>query len=120
MKRKNIVRNARELRQEMTEAERKFWMYVRDKRYKSIRIRRQHPIGSFVLDFYWAEKKIGIEIDGGIHKRRDVKEHDEGRTQVLDEQGIRIIRFTNEEVMDNVLGVLKKIVLFAEKLPHPA
>ena len=119
MKRVKIVRNARELRQEMTEAEEKFWTQVRDKRFKGIKFRRQHPIDSFVLDFYWAEKKVAIEIDGGIHERKDVKEHDEGRTEVLQAQGIRVIRFTNEEVMDNIVGVLRKIVLFAEGLPHP-
>jgi very-short-patch-repair endonuclease len=72
-----------------------------------------------VLDFYWAEKNVGIEIDGGIHERRDIKEYDEGRTEVLKTNGIRVIRFTNEEVMNDIIGVMRKIVLFADSLPHP-
>ena len=113
MKRINIVRNARELRQEMTEAEKVFWTHTRGQKCQGIKFRRQHPIDSYVLDFYWAEKKVGIEIDGGVHEKPDIREYDEGRSKVLEAQGIRVIRFTNEEVKNNIAGVLRKIILFA-------
>jgi very-short-patch-repair endonuclease len=119
MKRKNIVQNARELRQKMTETEETFWRHARGKKCQGIKFRRQHPVGSFVLDFYWAEKKVGIEIDGSIHDRHDIKENDEGRSKTLEELGIRVIRFTNEEVKDNIAGVIRRIVLFADSVPHP-
>jgi very-short-patch-repair endonuclease len=119
MKRKDIVGNARSLRKKMTEAEEVFWRHSRNKSYRGIKFRRQHPIGSFVLDFFWAEKKIAIEIDGGIHKRTDIRENDEDRTKILDEMGIRVIRFTNEQVINNIGNVLKEIILFAEhELPN--
>jgi very-short-patch-repair endonuclease len=68
---------------------------------------------------YWAEKKIGIETDGGIHNIPEIREYDESRSKTLEEKGIRVIRFTNEEVKDDIAGVLRKIFLFADSLPHP-
>ena len=87
MKSNDPIKNAWALRKEITEAEKKFWKLVRGKKYNSIKFRRQHPVGSFVLDFYWAAGPSPSQI--------------------------RIIRFTNKEVMDDLVEVLKKIVLFA-------
>ena len=103
----------------MTEAEEIFWRFSRNKKYENIKFRRQHPIGLFIIDFYWAEKKLAVEIDGGIHKDKEVRGNDKERTKTLNDHGISVIRFTNEEVMNNVGDVLRRIVAFAEGLPHP-
>ena len=119
MKRKNIIHNARELRRDMTEAEKHFWRFARDKKFNQIKFRRQHPVDSFVLDFYWAEKKLAIEIDGGIHLKKEIRENDAERSRILYDAGITVIRFTNEEVLSNIGHVLRRIVAFGESLPHP-
>ena len=105
---------ARELRKNQTEAEKVFWEVVRDHR-TGLKIYRQYPIfysnngieSFFIADFYCHSKKIIIEIDGGIHKTQLV--HDELRTNLLNSLGIFVIRFTNEEVMNNNSSVLKKL-----------
>jgi hypothetical protein len=84
-----------------------------------LKFRRQHPLkAGFILDFYCAEKKLGIEIDGGYHTTHRQKEHDAERTKIIQEYGIKIIRFTNEEVLSDTENVLKKIVL-TPHLPSP-
>ena len=71
------------------------------------KFRRQYPIGGFVLDFYCAGRKLGIEIDGGVHINR--REHDEARQNIVEGKGIKILRFKNDEVTGNIEEVLKKI-----------
>lgn len=99
----------------MTEAEEILWKHLRAGKIKGIKFRRQHPVGSFVLDFYCAEAKMGIEIDGEIHKRQEIAEYDEGRTFELDKLGIQVIRFTNEEVKTDVGKVVSKIIEYGNR-----
>ncbi|MBD0350931.1 MAG: endonuclease domain-containing protein [Flavisolibacter sp.] len=105
---KNIFQYAELLRKNMTPAEKMLW----DRFYKNqlgVRIRRQHPIGKYIADFYCHEAKLIIEIDGDIHLIKENKEYDIGRKVCLNEFGIEIIRFTNDEVMNNVEEVIQKI-----------
>ncbi len=105
---KNIFQYAELLRKNMTAAEKMLW----DRFYKNqlgVRIRRQHPIGKYIVDFYCHEAKLIKEIDGDIHLIKENKEHDIGREVCLNEFGIEIIRFTNDEVMNNVEEVIQKI-----------
>ncbi|MBD0368129.1 MAG: endonuclease domain-containing protein [Flavisolibacter sp.] len=105
---KNIFQYAELLRKNMTPAEKMLW----DRFYKNqlgVRIRRQHPIGKYIADFYCHEAKLIIEIDGDIHLIKENKEYDIGREVCLNEFGIEIIRFTNDEVMNNVEEVIQKI-----------
>ncbi|MBD0288523.1 MAG: endonuclease domain-containing protein [Flavisolibacter sp.] len=105
---KNIFQYAELLRKNMTPAEKMLW----DRFYKNqlgVRIRRQHPIGKYIADSYCHEAKLIIEIDGDIHLIKENKEYDIGRKVCLNEFGIEIIRFTNDEVMNNVEEVIQKI-----------
>lgn len=99
---------ARMLRKEATDAEDKLWQHLRAKRL-GVKFRRQHPIGDYVVDFFCAAKKLIIEVDGGIHLDPEVKENDLNRQQVLSSYGYHILRFTNEEVEDDIFKVLGEI-----------
>jgi very-short-patch-repair endonuclease len=103
---------ANALKKEMTEAEKIVWEKLRNRRLNDLKFRRQHPIGKFILDFYCHDLKLAVEIDGNIHEQEDVKEKDEGRTYMLTEWGITVLRFTNEEVMNKLGFVLETIKSF--------
>jgi very-short-patch-repair endonuclease len=115
----HLLAYARELRQRLTDAEELLWQLLRNRKVNNLKFRRQHPLKvGFILDFYCAEKKLGIEIDGGYHNTLHQKEYDIERTKVIQEYGIKIIRFTNDEVLYDTENVLKKIVL-TPLLPSP-
>jgi len=100
---------AKTLRLTMTETEKVLWDALKNKRLNGYKFRRQHPILRFIADFYCYEAKLIVEVDGEIHNDLTNKEYDEGRTFELNEYGIKIIRFTNDEVSDNLNEVLNKI-----------
>jgi very-short-patch-repair endonuclease len=103
------IARAKELRTEMTPAEKLLWSLVRNRKIAGLKFRRQHPIGKYIADFYCPEKKLVIELDGGIHDTVEQKEHDEGRTAEIENYELKIIRFKNEEVINDSEEVLKKI-----------
>ena len=96
--------NAKELRAEMTDAERKLWYYLRAERFEGHKFRRQVPLGRYVVDFLCEQAAIIVEVDGGQHTER--VEYDEERTRWLGSQGYTVLRFWNDEVMGNIEGVL--------------
>lgn len=102
-----IEEAARRLRKNLTKAEAILWEKLRNKQLDGLRFRCQHPVGSFILDFYCPSRKLVIEIDGDIHKERT--EYDNARTSKLEEYGYRVIRFSNERVMKDLQGVLDEI-----------
>ncbi len=104
-----IFENARNLRHRLTAAEKILWEKIRNRKLRGLKFRRQHPIKKYIADFYCAEYKVVIELDGGIHNNSEVKDNDQVRTHDLEKSGICVIRFTNEEVMGDVCGVLKRI-----------
>lgn len=104
-----IIRRARLLRMNMTLAEKALWELLRRKGLNGIRFRRQHPISCFIVDFYCHRAGLVIEIDGDVHSEKEQSERDEDRTSELEKLGLRVIRFENEEVLINTLGVLAKI-----------
>ncbi|NCR53006.1 MAG: endonuclease domain-containing protein [Microcystis aeruginosa L211-07] len=98
-----LVERAKELRKNMTKAERKLWYeYLKNFQY---RVHRQRPIDQFIVDFYCPELKLVIEIDGDSHNSEDAQSHDLERTQILAGYGLTVIRFTNQEVLSNFEGV---------------
>jgi very-short-patch-repair endonuclease len=97
---------ARRLRRETTDAERELWRALRE-RLPGYRFRRQHPIARFVVDFACPASKLAIEIDGGQHTLREAE--DALRTAELARRGYRVIRFWNNQVMQNLTGVLDTI-----------
>ncbi|MFN8259590.1 MAG: endonuclease domain-containing protein [Chitinophagales bacterium] len=105
----NIVNNAKELRQRQTETEEKLWSFLRNRNLKGYKFRRQHYIGTYIVDFYCAEKMLSIELDGGIHNSKEQKEYDQTRTIFLTAHGIKELRFSNEEVLKDMTAVLCKI-----------
>ena len=102
------------LRNNMTPAESALWCALRGRGLDGMKFRRQQGIGPFVLDFYCPEHRLGIELDGSSH---DYKyDYDEQRTEYLRGQGIRLLRFQNEQVFTALPGVLDEIVSVARTL----
>jgi very-short-patch-repair endonuclease len=104
--------NARQLRGSQTEAEQKLWTFLRNRQLKGKKFRRQHAIAHYVVDFYCHECKLAIELDGNYHKDYEAKDYDKGRTSLLNEYGITVLRFWNEEVTKEIERVLEKIGLY--------
>ena len=103
-----IQKRARELRRQMTSAERRLWQALRGNALDGAYFRRQHAIGTFILDFYCAKSKLAIEVDGGQHLEQAA--YDAERTQWLEqERGIRVVRFTNEDVLRSLDAVVEVI-----------
>ena len=96
---------AREMRKDMPEPERRLWLELRAARFRGIKFRRQKVIGKFIADFAANEPKLVIELDGDTHAGREA--YDEARTQYIEEQGYRVIRFSNADVIGNMAGVLE-------------
>jgi very-short-patch-repair endonuclease len=104
-----MTQRGRELRKESTEAEQILWKFLRNRKLHGLKFRRQYQAGKFILDFYCAEKKLCIEVDGGIHQEPIQKERDVERSAELGLAGIKVIRFKNEEIRKNIGEVLKRI-----------
>ncbi|MDD4214870.1 MAG: endonuclease domain-containing protein [Bacteroidales bacterium] len=100
---------AEKLRNYQTQAEAALWEELKNKKMDGIKFRRQHPINCFVVDFYCHSAKLIVELDGGIHKNAEVKEHDADRQLQLEEFGLKVIRFSNEEVLFDMKKTLGKI-----------
>lgn len=94
---------ARMLRGSMTEAEKLLWNQLRG-RSTGYKFRRQHPIRSYIVDFYCHSLKLVIEVDGDVHQEITNIAYDQGRTAFLEDQGITVIRFTNHEVGNHSRG----------------
>ena len=98
---------ARELRHEMTPTEKHFWYFVRRRKYPGYRFRRQQIIDGFIVDFYCSKLNVVIELDGPVHAGQE--DYDEARDEVLKRRGLQVLRFSNDEVMRGVEGVVRKI-----------
>ena len=113
---KKIFENARELRKNMTFAERIMWDELKNRKRFKVRFRRQHPVDIFIIDFYCHELKLAIEIDGDFHLEKEVAEYDDGRTGDIEKLGIKLLRFTNDQVTDHRSGVINEILETINKL----
>ncbi len=102
-----IQQRAKELRQQMTPAEKALWQRLRAKRLDGLKFRRQHPLGPFIADFYCAAHRLVVEIDGGIHQAQT--ERDQVRTEQFEAYDYRVIRFSNEQVERDIEMVLAEI-----------
>ena len=99
-----------ELRREGTEAERALWRLLRGRQLAGHKFRRQHEFGGFVLDFFCADAHLAIEVDGGQHFSEEGAARDHERTQFLEANGIRVLRFTNTEILSE-LGAVGEAIL---------
>lgn len=102
------AQRARELRQNMTPAEAVLWQALRANRLGGIHFRRQQVIAGFIVDFYCHAASLVIEVDGGIHLRQ--VEADRERERILVERGLRVLRFQNEQILNDLAGVLAHIL----------
>jgi very-short-patch-repair endonuclease len=98
---------ARQMRHEPTGAENALWWRIRNRRIAGAKFRRQHAIDRFIVDFYCAEAQLIIEVDGSIHDYS--QEEDAIRQEFLESLGVKVIRFTNGEVMQQMKAVLERI-----------
>jgi very-short-patch-repair endonuclease len=111
-----IQQRARELRREMTPAERRLWQALRGNVLEGAHFRRQHAIGPYILDFYCAKARLAIELDGGSHLEQE--QYDEERTNWLEsEKGMRVIRFSNQDVQRDLDSVIEAIREALEQAP---
>lgn len=102
-----IRKNAKELRKNLTPAEEKLWGHLRGHRTGNVHFRRQHAIGNYIVDFCASSQKLVIELDGSQHLEQ--QEYDKERTAYLNSKGYRVLRFWNNEVMNNIDTVLTVI-----------
>jgi chorismate synthase len=100
---------AKQNRKNATPAEDKLWQEVRNRKIHGYKFRRQHPINGFIPDFICLTQKLIIEIDGEYHNEEEQKKYDEVRTKWLAASDYKMLRFTNEEVLNNINGVVEKI-----------
>ncbi len=100
---------ARTLRKSQTGAEQKIWQRLRDRRFLGLKFRRQVMIGPYIVDFICLEMSIGIELDGGQHNESAVKQYDARRSVFLEAQGLKVLRYWNSDVLQNMDQVLEDI-----------
>ena len=113
---KRTQRRARELRRTMSLPEVLLWQELR-KRPAGLRFRRQHPAGTYVLDFFCPSRKLAIEVDGEAHERGDGPQRDRTRDAWLTGQGVRVIRIRAQDVLDDLEPVILHIVAEAGLYP---
>jgi very-short-patch-repair endonuclease len=114
--------NARQLRRELTDAERRLWTHLRQNQLDGHRFRRQVPIGPYIVDFACLSARVLIEVDGGQHT--DALHYDAARSAWLEARGYQVLRFWNNDVLSNtdgVLMVIRETLLTARgATPHPS
>ena len=108
---------AKQMRNNPTEAESILWQYLSNNQRKGCRFKRQHPIKYFIADFYCHSKKIIIEIDGGYHQIPEQYEYDRNKDYELEELGLKVLHFTNEQVLFDIENTIR--VIDEELTPHP-
>ena len=99
--------NAKQLRRQMTQAEGRLWYYLRAGRFHGWKFRRQVPIGNYIVDFVCEAARLIVEVDGGQHAQAIVRDNE--RTAWLQAQGYAVIRFWNNDVLENTAGVLESL-----------
>ena len=106
----NLKEYSRQLRRNMTDAERHLWAKIRMKQLKGYQFYRQKPIGDYIVDFFCPRAKLVIEVDGSHHLVGEKIEYDRIRGEYLSSLGLRVLRFTNTDVLTNIGGVVESII----------
>jgi len=107
---KILITQRKQLRNDATQAEKMLWYELRNSLLDGRKFRRQHSVGSYILDFYCPEERLAIELDGEQHERDKQKEYDKKRTEYLNGLKITVIRFKNTDVIFGRDSVVKKIL----------
>jgi very-short-patch-repair endonuclease len=105
-----IFERAKALRNNMTIAEAKLWDELKGNKLSGLKFRRQHPVHHFIVDFYCHKHELVIEIDGEYHETKKQIELDKERTEILNKNGLKIIRFSNKQVLENIEEVKIEIL----------
>lgn len=100
---------ARDLRASQTKAETLLWQLLRNRQLLGFKFRRQHQFGDYLADFYCHEASLVIECDGSVHEQNEQWHHDQSRDAYMISSGLHILRFTNEQILDDSETVLKEI-----------
>ena len=120
---RRLIKFARELRRNSTDAERRIWSYLRGQRLEGHVFRRQHPVGEYIADFYCHAAKLIVELDGGQHTEPDAVEYDKRRTKAMEAAGVRVIRFSDYEALRHsemvAQAVLHAVEARLENRPPP-
>ena len=113
---KQRLKNVRkQLRSNMPKPEQTLWYYLKDKNLEGYKFRRQYSVGKYILDFYCPELRLALELDGDSHFASQLtRVYDQHREQFLAQQNIKVLRFTNTEISENLEAVINKI---SESLP---
>ncbi len=104
------VQRARALRQSPTTAEQLLWRHLRNRQLAGAKFRRQHPLGPYILDFVCLEHGLVVEVDGGQHADLQAQAYDQQRSAWLQQQGLRVLRFWNHEVVQQTNEVLAHVL----------
>ncbi|MDD5039414.1 MAG: endonuclease domain-containing protein [Dehalococcoidales bacterium] len=114
----NLKEHARQLRENMTDAERHLWTRIRMKQLNGYQFYRQKPIGDYIVDFFCPKANLIIEVDGSQHFVDETIEYDRIREEYVSSLGLKVLRFTNAEVLKNIEGVVEHIEEeMSEKIP---
>ncbi|MBI5752802.1 MAG: endonuclease domain-containing protein [Hydrogenophilales bacterium] len=112
-----LLENAKNLRSSQTDAEQRLWYHLRAHRFMDMKFKRQKPMGRYIVDFVCVEHRLIIELDGGQHA--DEVSYDQQRDAWLRSQGYTVLRFWNNDVMQQLDGVLEQIRLALSPTPLP-
>jgi len=107
-----LRRFARRMRREPTPAEESLWQVLRNRRLAGFKFRRQHQFGDYIADFYCRSAQLVIECDGSAHSGNEAWHHDQERDAYMVNQGVRVLRFTNVQVLNDIEAVLSEIAAF--------
>jgi len=106
---KFLAARARELRRTLTPAEACLWRHLQSSQLEGRKFRRQHCVGTYILDFYCPAERLAVELDGAAHDHEQAQRRDAARTAFLVKLGIRVVRFENRDILRNTEGVLREI-----------
>jgi very-short-patch-repair endonuclease len=107
---KHLKNLRRVLRRNQTEAEKLLWRQLRSKQLGGLKFFRQYGVGNYILDFYCPKLKLAIELDGGQHNQKETRDKDVRRSKELNKYGIKVIRFWDNQVFENLEGVIGVIL----------
>ncbi len=109
----------KELRKNQTDCEKILWQKLRNRQMNGLKFFRQYSFGTYILDFYCPEISLAVELDGGQHAKEENQEYDSQRNLYLEANGVKTLRFWNNEVLLNLDGVLENIFKASQRPPIP-
>jgi len=117
--RPSLLGYSRELRRGQTKAEQLLWRLLRSRQVAGAKFRRQHALGPYILDFLCVERSLVVELDGDSHAQPEQVVWDEQRTRFLEARGLRVLRFSNHEVLCETEAVLQQVYAALNPAPSP-